>query len=109
MRNGLHSECFVFFKIKLELFGPTKLAQDITLEDLSCEDIECVNHGYFQVLPVRDQAGRGILCLLLPFLKYDQPENAVRQLWVEYFVCRNAYTCFYLTPFCLFLVASELL
>jgi glycosyltransferase involved in cell wall biosynthesis len=46
--------------LKLELFGPEKLCQPITLEDLTPDDLECLEHGHFQLLNSRDRAGRAV-------------------------------------------------
>jgi hypothetical protein len=56
------------FEVKMELFGKAKLTKDITQDDLNKEDLECLHCGYNQLLPVRDQAGRGVM-LCLPHLK----------------------------------------
>jgi hypothetical protein len=56
------------FEAKMELFGKAKVTKDITQDDLSKEDLECLYCGYNQILPVRDQAGRGVM-LGLPHLK----------------------------------------
>ena len=57
------SESFVqFFEIKLELFGPDKLTRHITLGDLDEEDMACLESGVCTILPLRDRAGRAILC-----------------------------------------------
>jgi hypothetical protein len=55
------------FEAKMELFGKANVAKDITQDDLSKEDLECLYCGYNQILPVRDQAGRGVM-LGLPHL-----------------------------------------
>lgn len=69
------------FEVKMELFGKDKLAKDITQDDLSKEDIDCLFCGYNQILPVRDQAGRGVMCSL-PHLKSNLDiKHKVRRLW----------------------------
>ena len=67
----------MFFEKKLELFGPTKLCKDISLADMSPEDMDCIKHGHLQLLPQRDRAGRRVVVMLLPFIKYKQRENQV--------------------------------
>ena len=47
-----------YFTYKLELFGEEKLVKDITLEDLSEDDMDCVRRGSYQLLSRRDQSGR---------------------------------------------------
>ena len=49
------------FEEKLELFGPEKLAEDITLADLDEDDLESLECGGLQWLPRADQFGRKIL------------------------------------------------
>jgi hypothetical protein len=63
-----------FFEVKMELFGKDNVAKDITQDDLSKEDLECLYGGYNQILPVRDQAGRGVM-LHLPHLKFNLDEK----------------------------------
>jgi hypothetical protein len=48
------------FESKLELFGESKLPRDIVQDDLEKEDLEILNCGAQQILPVRDRAGRTI-------------------------------------------------
>jgi carboxylesterase type B len=50
-----------FFDKKLELFGPSKLCQDIKLADLSPSDRDCLDHLHGQYMPVRDAGGRPII------------------------------------------------
>jgi hypothetical protein len=50
-----------FFDKKLELFGPSKLFQDIKLADLSPSDRDCLDHLHGQYMPVRDAGGRLII------------------------------------------------
>jgi hypothetical protein len=49
------------FAEKLNLFGEEKLARDITLSDLSREDLHSLSYGWLQVLPRKDKAGRPVL------------------------------------------------
>jgi hypothetical protein len=51
-----------FFASKLQLFGPDYLTKDIRLEDLSEDDKKCMESGILQLLPLRDRAGRAIIC-----------------------------------------------
>lgn len=59
-----------FLQIKLELFGASKLCREITLQDLSPEDRECLSNGHFQVLPTRDRAGRAVFMILSDIMEY---------------------------------------
>ena len=51
-----------YFREKQALFGSEKLAEDIALSDLDAEDLKCFESGLLQVLPLRDRAGRAVLC-----------------------------------------------
>ncbi len=66
-----------FFDVKLSLFGPEKLAKDITYYDLDEDDIQCLESGYAQILPGRDRAGRVIFCLLPMIRRYRSLLNRV--------------------------------
>jgi hypothetical protein len=71
------SRIVAFFEAKLELFGPEKLAKDITWDDLDGDDIKCLESGYAQILPGRDRSGRAILCLVPTIRKYRTMLNRV--------------------------------
>ena len=66
-----------FFETKLTLFGPERLARDITYRDLDEDDIQCLESGYAQILPGRDRAGRVIFCLLPMIRRYRSLRNRV--------------------------------
>jgi hypothetical protein len=51
------------FEEKQRLFGPDLLGRDILFEDLSDADRRELEKGILQVLPVRDRAGRIVMCL----------------------------------------------
>ena len=51
-----------FFRAKLDLFGPTKLVKDITLDDLNEDDKLILHSGVLQASDEKDQAGRPLLC-----------------------------------------------
>lgn len=67
-----------FFEAKLDLFGPHKLAKEITCDDLDEDDLKCLESGYAQVLSGRDRAGRAILCLMPMIREYKTLQNRVR-------------------------------
>jgi hypothetical protein len=67
-----------FFEQKLELFGPEKLAKDISLEDFDADDLEYIQSGRIQLLPTRDRAGRAVLCFLSNYMQCVKVENLVR-------------------------------
>jgi len=66
-----------FFQLKLELFGPSKLAKEILYDDLDTDDIECLESGYAQILSGRDRAGRVILVVMPIIRKYRNLKNRV--------------------------------
>ena len=51
-----------FFASKLHLFGPDCLTRDIGLNDLSEDDEKSIEAGLLQLLPLRDRAGRAVIC-----------------------------------------------
>jgi hypothetical protein len=55
---------------KLGLFGSDKLTKKITLDDFSAEDMEVAQSGLGSILPLRDMAGRLLLCWM-PMLRGD--------------------------------------
>jgi hypothetical protein len=60
------------FASKLELFGAPLLCKNITQDDLSEGELECLYSGYLQQLPFRDRAGR-IVLVLNPNVSPNQP------------------------------------
>lgn len=70
-----------FFDWKLELFGEATLTRELTLNDLTKEDRAALKKGYYQRLPVRDRAGRAIMCTILNGQQYESPESVARQLF----------------------------
>jgi hypothetical protein len=69
-----------FFDAKFKLFGHGKLTKTITISDLSKEDKKSLESGFFQILPVRDVAGRAILCGMPMLRQYKTLENLVSSL-----------------------------
>jgi hypothetical protein len=56
------AECLAsFFESKRDLFGPQNLIKDITLDDLDGDDMDLLMRGGYQLLPLRDSAGRLVL------------------------------------------------
>jgi hypothetical protein len=68
-----------FLEHKLELFGPTKLCKEITLDDLTPDDMECLENGHMQLMPVRDRSDRAVIVYIGNFMKYKTPANLVRR------------------------------
>jgi hypothetical protein len=52
------------FEEKQRLFGADVLGRDIRLDDLSDVDRKELEKGFLQILPVRDRAGRIVVCIL---------------------------------------------
>lgn len=67
-----------YLKYKLDLFGPDKLVKEITLKDLSDDDMESLECGALQVLNETDQSGRAILVIFNHRRKYKEVDNMVR-------------------------------
>ena len=66
-----------FFELKKEIFGVEKLVRDITLQDLSDDDMDTLKCGCVQLCPRTDMAGRPILICFNGIRRYEAPENAV--------------------------------
>ena len=66
------------FALKSKLFGLDKLVKDITLEDLSNDDILSLQSGSTQLLPIKDRAGRTMLVSHYKSATYKNCENLVR-------------------------------
>lgn len=71
-----------FFETKLTLFGPERLAKDITYDDLDEDDMQCLESGYAQILSGRDRAGRAIFCLLPMIRRYRTLRNRLRAAYL---------------------------
>ena len=67
-----------FFEFKLDLFGAEKLCKQITLEDLSEDDIAALYSGACQVLQEKDRTGRKIICSCAKYRNHKSPLNGVR-------------------------------
>jgi hypothetical protein len=65
------------FEVKLVMFGAEKLCKDIQLEDLSSEDLLCLDKLHMQFLANRDPAGRLVLVILETLARYSSTESAV--------------------------------
>ena len=71
-----------FFEAKLELFGADKLAKTIAMDDLSKDDLRCLEAGYTQLLPERDRAGRAVI-VVMPLWNNNHSRDCKvsRKLW----------------------------
>ena len=65
-----------FFRAKLDLFGPTKLVKDITLDDLNEDDKAILNSGVLQASDEKDQAGRPLLCDFINYRRRSRGKSA---------------------------------
>jgi len=72
-----------YFTDKLELFGEEKLVKKITLDDLTEEDMEVFNTGFFKVLDEKDSVGRTIWLNDLPKYQFDRPLSVMRCTWYQ--------------------------
>lgn len=66
-----------FFHQKLENFGAEKLVKDITLHDLTEDDLDCLRTGMMQKLRDKDVAGRTVLGVFPGLRKNLKRENVV--------------------------------
>ena len=58
------------------------MAKEITLEDMDGDDMESLESGALQLVPLQDQSGRRILISIPNLEKYRTEENLVRLLFV---------------------------
>jgi hypothetical protein len=65
------------FEVKLVMFGAEMLCKDIKLEDLSPEDLVCLNKLHMRFLANRDPTGRLVLVILEQLARYSSTESAV--------------------------------
>eukprot|EP00934_Nitzschia_sp_Nitz4_P000376 Nitzschia sp. Nitz4//scaffold90_size81538//76870//80378//NITZ4_005330-RA/size81538-augustus-gene-0.13-mRNA-1//1//CDS//3329560044//376//frame0 len=77
------ASCFVkYLDLKLILFGPSLLTRQVTIRDLTQEEVSDLSKGYFQVLPYRDRSGRAVLVWMNVGQVYSSVEVMARQLFV---------------------------
>eukprot|EP00934_Nitzschia_sp_Nitz4_P007805 Nitzschia sp. Nitz4//scaffold118_size93875//82307//84270//NITZ4_004801-RA/size93875-augustus-gene-0.90-mRNA-1//1//CDS//3329533763//7795//frame0 len=74
-----------FLQEKLRIFGPSKLTQEITMQDLSPQDMDILKCGLFQILPIKDRAGRPIM-FVNPSLVDLDADNVDSLLRVMFFM-----------------------
>ena len=67
-----------FLEQKAIYFGIEKVAQEITLNDLTNEDIKFMRSGLFHIQQGRDRSGRVVLYLSNSCAGYCTPDNLVR-------------------------------
>ncbi len=72
-----------FFDLKKNLFGTEKLVKNITMEDLSDDDMETLRSGYMQLPSFWDMAGRTLLVGMLKLRKMKSEMNAVRLTYIH--------------------------
>lgn len=87
-----------FLEMKLDLFGQDCLTRSVAISDLSRDDRQSLTSGFFQLLPVRDVAGRAVMCGIPMLKNYKQPINLVRfivlpqHLLVTFFFLTNTHS-----------------
>ena len=69
------------FECKRELFGDAKLVEEITLEDLTTEDMECLLSGANQILPTKDSAGRTVMVVNHNYYNFKHWRHLFRVVW----------------------------
>jgi hypothetical protein len=67
-----------FFDEKKKLFGPDKLTKEIKLRDLDKEDRKFLDSGIFQIVPLRDPAGRRIIVVMPEMRERFEETSEVR-------------------------------
>jgi hypothetical protein len=67
-----------FFDEKKKLFGPDKLTKEIKLRDLDKEDRKFLDSGIFQIVPLRDPAGRRIIVVMPEMRERVEETSEVR-------------------------------
>lgn len=69
-----------FLEKKVDLFGVHSLTEKITIErHMTTNDRQALESGFFQLLSVRDAAGRAILMGIPPLRNYKHVDNLVRE------------------------------
>ena len=74
------------FEFKLRLFGPEKLTQDITIDDLNEDDLSAYKSGYSLVLPGKDCTGRAVVVMTSKFANCKTWENQVRNFVLVFMI-----------------------
>ena len=75
--KGAVDRLISFLEQKKELFGSEKLTKDIMLDDLDEDDMEALESGGLQVVPLKDQSGRQLMIAVPQLEEYRTPENLV--------------------------------
>jgi hypothetical protein len=75
--NAATKRFMKFFEQKLLYFGPEKLTENITLSDLSEDDIEVLESGLLQELADTDNSGRVVVVFLSNLRSRKSPVSAV--------------------------------
>ena len=72
------------FTMKRYLFGTENLTKDITQDDLTLDDVDCLKTGGYQYLNgITDHAGRAIVFTRLAYMKYKSSISFVRAAWYQ--------------------------
>jgi hypothetical protein len=67
-----------YFDFKRLLFGDEKLCKDISMQDLTEDDMVVLRKGFMQALPFRDRAGRVVYIIFPSHEDYKDPKSLVR-------------------------------
>ena len=76
-----------FFEQKMQIFGNTLLAKDITLADLDPTDLGVLRNGHLELLSERDRSGRQIFCHIRSREPSLNLRNSVRSFHDESLLC----------------------
>jgi hypothetical protein len=69
-----------FLEEKLKLFGLKPLARELMLSDLNQDDRFLLELGFCSLIPLRDSAGRAIICFIPYFRGTSAVENRMRAI-----------------------------
>ena len=69
------------FDFKFELWKMDTLGRDVTQDDMDRETLDTLKRGFFQILPVRDVAGRAIFTKIWKYTQFQSEVSVHRALW----------------------------
>jgi hypothetical protein len=82
-----------FLEEKLKSFGPKPLARELMLSDLNQDDRALLELGFCSLVPLRDSAGRAIVCVMPCFRGSSTLENRMRAtMYVHSTIARDEET-----------------
>ena len=65
--NWAAKKIVAYFGIKMDLFGRDRLTREITLDDFDDQATSCLQSGLCTILPLKDTAGRAVICWTVKF------------------------------------------